>query len=142
MWQRERGVWHVKDLGSTNGLLVNGVRVKQADLRDNDELSFGGANLLEVGQTISGDIGSDFRYRFSTVEVKRLELSSPTSTDNASTSTNKIDGTSSCVSLPRGSSSTLPNRPPKSKVTNAMYDNEQSRARISAYNQLQVCGKL
>ena len=35
----------VVDLGSTNGTKVNGVRVTERDLRDDDELSFGNVRV-------------------------------------------------------------------------------------------------
>lgn len=35
------GYWYVRDLGSTNGLKVNGVRVREKMLHPNDELSIG-----------------------------------------------------------------------------------------------------
>ena len=33
--------WHIKDLGSTNGTRVNGLRVDQADLHSGDTISMG-----------------------------------------------------------------------------------------------------
>ena len=42
------GMCAIRDLDSTNGLLVNGVRVSSAALRPGDEISLGGAVTAEV----------------------------------------------------------------------------------------------
>ena len=39
------GVWHVRDMGSTNGTTVNGARVKERRLADGDEIAVGGTRL-------------------------------------------------------------------------------------------------
>ncbi|HVM19549.1 MAG TPA: FHA domain-containing protein, partial [Egibacteraceae bacterium] len=44
--QRRAGTWTIEDLGSTNGLKVNGERVQQADLADGDRLQLGSVQLL------------------------------------------------------------------------------------------------
>ena len=43
---RRNGQWTVEDLGSTNGLKVNGMKVQQADLADGDRLELGTVKLL------------------------------------------------------------------------------------------------
>lgn len=42
---RRDGEWVVEDLGSTNGVSVNGERLEQARLRDGDRLEFGSVTL-------------------------------------------------------------------------------------------------
>jgi FHA domain len=37
----EDGVWHLRDLGSTNGTWVNGRRVREAEVRPGDEVRLG-----------------------------------------------------------------------------------------------------
>ena len=44
--------WVIRDLGSTNGILVNGVRVRESCLRHQDILSFGGAATVELGSSV------------------------------------------------------------------------------------------
>jgi DNA-binding NtrC family response regulator len=44
--ERRRGRWRVRDLGSTNGTLLAGVRVTEAELPDNAPLSLGDAELV------------------------------------------------------------------------------------------------
>ena len=52
----EEGQWRVRDLGSTNGLLLNGERIDEAPLRDGDALQLGkGAPLLRVSLPPSGE---------------------------------------------------------------------------------------
>ncbi len=51
------GVWHVRDLGSTNGVKVNGVRTLRRPLRPGDEVSIANHKYtieysLPVGSTI------------------------------------------------------------------------------------------
>src|SRR3712207_5574139 len=38
----EDGAWHIRDLGSKNGLRVNGVRLPSAVLADRDQVCIGG----------------------------------------------------------------------------------------------------
>ena len=52
---REGDRWMIEDLGSTNGVRVNGEQVGQSELRDGDRLDFGGVKLAF---TAGGD-GSD-----------------------------------------------------------------------------------
>jgi len=48
--------YHLRDLGSTNGTFVNGEQTKEALLRDNDEIRFGGiAALFLSGVEAAGD---------------------------------------------------------------------------------------
>jgi hypothetical protein len=42
---RQGDRWTVEDLGSTNGMRVNGVKVGQSELRDGDRLDLGGVKL-------------------------------------------------------------------------------------------------
>ena len=136
--QDERQSWHVKDLGSTNGVLVNGVRVKAAYLAQNDVVSFGGANLVDFGNAVVGEVASDFRYRFSTDE-ESSDLDKPVlSATDGCTTPHKIQRADSSVSMPRRPALTVPSRPPKSKGVTSLYDSSEARARISAYNKLQV----
>jgi hypothetical protein len=44
--QRKGGGWVVEDLGSTNGLKVNGTKVSESDLVDGDRLMLGSVQLL------------------------------------------------------------------------------------------------
>ena len=44
------GKWKVLDVGSTNGLLVNGVKRSEAVLHDGDIVTFGGARGCEIDQ--------------------------------------------------------------------------------------------
>lgn len=44
--QRKGNGWAVEDLGSTNGLKVNGTKVGQSDLADGDRLALGSVQLL------------------------------------------------------------------------------------------------
>ena len=48
---RRGGGWTVEDLGSTNGLKVNGMKVQQADLTDGDRLELGTVKLLFSAET-------------------------------------------------------------------------------------------
>jgi hypothetical protein len=42
----EHGEWHVRDLGSLNGIVHNGDRVSEATLHSGDRLSMGCVNIL------------------------------------------------------------------------------------------------
>ncbi len=44
----ERNAWCVTDLGSTNGLILNGRRTAQSELAEGDVLTFGGAKKCEM----------------------------------------------------------------------------------------------
>lgn len=44
--QRENGQWRITDLGSTNGTIVRGERVVQADISDGDRLVLGTTTLI------------------------------------------------------------------------------------------------
>ena len=48
--QHADGKWKVRDVGSTNGLLVNGVKRSEAVLQDGDIVTFGGARGCEIDQ--------------------------------------------------------------------------------------------
>ncbi len=45
-FDKEKRVWIVKDLGSSNGTLVNGVRAEETQLRDGDRLRIGSTEAL------------------------------------------------------------------------------------------------
>jgi pSer/pThr/pTyr-binding forkhead associated (FHA) protein len=54
---RRNGVWHIRDLGSTNGVKVNGERTLRRPLRPGDEISIANHKYiiqyqLPVGSTI------------------------------------------------------------------------------------------
>lgn len=38
--------YHIEDLGSTNGIYLNGIRVAKAVLRNNDQIEIGGVRIL------------------------------------------------------------------------------------------------
>jgi hypothetical protein len=48
--RREGGGWVILDLGSTNGMRVNGWRAERARLREGDEVRLGRARLVVVGR--------------------------------------------------------------------------------------------
>uniref|UniRef100_A0A7S3UZH9 FHA domain-containing protein n=3 Tax=Aplanochytrium stocchinoi TaxID=215587 RepID=A0A7S3UZH9_9STRA len=66
--QEYEHAWVIRDLGSTNGILVNGVRVREYRLRDSDIVSFGGAATVELGSSVQTHkrkpVDSIFLYRF------------------------------------------------------------------------------
>jgi pSer/pThr/pTyr-binding forkhead associated (FHA) protein len=48
----EHGEWHVRDLGSLNGIVLNGDRVSEATLHSGDRLSLGCVNIyIEAATT-------------------------------------------------------------------------------------------
>jgi DNA-binding NtrC family response regulator len=51
---RERGAWYVRDLGSTNGTLVDGHRVDEARLEEDQEVRIGDAIFKFVASDIDG----------------------------------------------------------------------------------------
>ena len=83
--QRENGQWRITDLGSTNGTVIRGERVVQADLKDNERLILGTTTLLvhldettveevakkEVAATVKKGVAGD------RVRVARKEPSKP-----------------------------------------------------------------
>ena len=53
-YQKDR--WHVEDLGSTNGTLVNGQKITRAELLDGDTLTVGRVRLCyRADVTLSGE---------------------------------------------------------------------------------------
>jgi len=60
--------WVIRDLESTNGILVNGVRVQEHPLRHGDIVSFGGAHHIKFGSAVvthsRPPINLVFLYRF------------------------------------------------------------------------------
>ncbi len=45
----------IEDLGSTNGILVNGVKVSRSTLKNNDVIRIGKAKLIYQQQTVASD---------------------------------------------------------------------------------------
>jgi len=60
--------WVIRDLESTNGILVNGVRIQEFPLRNGDIVSFGGATSVAFGCAVlthkRRPVSSVFVYRF------------------------------------------------------------------------------
>jgi len=60
--------WMFRDLGSLNGSMVNGVRVKEVSLHKDDVISLGMCNGLKIGDRFSErhvHLTHDVVYRFS-----------------------------------------------------------------------------
>lgn len=66
--EEEQSSWVLRDLESTNGVLVNGVRVRESPLKHGDIVSFGGATSVDYGCAVSTHkrkpVHSVFTYRF------------------------------------------------------------------------------
>ncbi|GBG34931.1 Hypothetical Protein FCC1311_111542 [Hondaea fermentalgiana] len=74
--------WVIRDLDSTNGILVNGIRVQEYPLRDGDIVSFGGATSVPFGCAVlthkRRPVSSVFVYRFEVVKAgTRAEAKRP-----------------------------------------------------------------
>lgn len=68
------GRWHAEDLDSTNGLFVNGDRIKRRALRHGDEIGLGDAILVYDdgrGLSLSGEATCAERPGLETVELRR-----------------------------------------------------------------------
>ncbi|MFV1959628.1 MAG: FHA domain-containing protein [Planctomycetota bacterium] len=57
------GTWVVQDLGSTNGTVVNGRRVRQAALHDCDVIRVGETELVFVQKDLLGSLASPKRRK-------------------------------------------------------------------------------
>src|SRR5688572_12339558 len=53
------GSVHLRDLGSTNGTFVNGTPVTEVDLRNGQELRFGGVPIMFEGNGAPPQVGAD-----------------------------------------------------------------------------------
>lgn len=63
--------WQIVDLGSTNGLFVNNVKVEEAVLKPDDVIVFGGGGGVPLG-TVLFQHDSEFKYRFVEEPCHRL----------------------------------------------------------------------
>jgi diguanylate cyclase (GGDEF)-like protein len=61
--------WTLRDLGSTNGTFVNGVRVREALLRDGDRVRVGGVILQGVLDAPRGQRVDEIRAHMETIDV-------------------------------------------------------------------------
>jgi len=63
--------WVIRDLDSTNGVLINGTRIQESPLRHGDIISFGGATSVDFGCAVlthkRKPVHSVFVYRFEEV---------------------------------------------------------------------------
>jgi len=55
---QEAGAWQAQDLGSTNGMLVNGRRTQRFRLSDGDVIRVGSTSLLFVQKDLLGESGA------------------------------------------------------------------------------------
>lgn len=108
--------WVVKDLGSINGVFVNGYKVLEEDLHDGDEIQLGGAAMLNVGDRFQGNLAA-IVYRFRIIEntnasrpqtvktPKRQRSSSPTTSVQSAQSASRFAVVPSSVMAPPSSDS-------------------------------------
>ena len=77
----EDGHWRLRDSKSTNGVLLNGVRVSDAVLKDGDTITFGGARTIAVGDSIAragnAIVKSIYVYKFITSSTPDAETRAP-----------------------------------------------------------------
>mmetsp|Transcript_12732 Transcript_12732/g.24698 ORF Transcript_12732/g.24698 Transcript_12732/m.24698 type:complete len:699 (-) Transcript_12732:239-2335(-) len=74
--------WVIRDLDSTNGILVNGVRVQEYPLRHGDIVSFGGATSVPFGCAVlthkRRPVSSVFVYRFEMLDTSSMSYNTLT----------------------------------------------------------------
>ncbi len=70
-----RGKWHIRDLGSTNGTLVDGKRIEETELEQNSEVRIGDAifKLVERSGIEYGQYGLDGRMHSGGERLSRAE---------------------------------------------------------------------
>ena len=74
---RKTNVWHLKDVGSKNGVLVNGQRVREAVLKHGDKITVGSTELVfEVDTTGSAWVPSHV-IDFNTSVARHTEIHTP-----------------------------------------------------------------
>ena len=73
-WDQAAGRFMLFDMGSSNGTLVNGVRVQRQVLEDRDEIRIGGVNLTFVWVSASGDLAPDAQHRLAEFDGLWTEL--------------------------------------------------------------------
>eukprot|EP01118_Nematostelium_gracile_P011478 TRINITY_DN4075_c0_g1_i3.p1 TRINITY_DN4075_c0_g1~~TRINITY_DN4075_c0_g1_i3.p1 ORF type:complete len:104 (-),score=37.91 TRINITY_DN4075_c0_g1_i3:26-337(-) len=62
--------WTITDSNSVNGVFVNDVKIKEAELKNGDLITFGGGATAAVG-AIRKQPESEFVYQFVKVSLKR-----------------------------------------------------------------------
>ena len=79
------GVWHLKDMGSTNGVKVNGERTLRRPLRPGDELAIANHKYTIQYQLVSGssfeDVFNEEEDVFSQSLMEKAGLEKPKGTD-------------------------------------------------------------
>ncbi|MBI5396775.1 MAG: FHA domain-containing protein [Verrucomicrobia bacterium] len=76
---RKGDVWHLKDVGSKNGVFVNGKRVREATLKHGDKLTIGSTEFVFEVDVKGGSWVPDHVIDFSTKIARRTEVQPPTS---------------------------------------------------------------
>lgn len=64
--------WIVRDLNSTNGVLVNGVKISTHELQDGDQISFGGGCNIALGKFVK-KVQSIYRFKFQRLATAALQ---------------------------------------------------------------------
>lgn len=72
-------VWHLKDVGSKNGTLVNGKRVREATLKHGDKITIGNTEFVFEVDVKGGAWVPDHVIDFSTKIARATEVQPPTS---------------------------------------------------------------
>lgn len=74
---RKANVWHLKDVGSKNGVLVNGQRVREAVLKHGDKITVGSTEFVFEVDTTGGAWVPSHVIDFNTKVARHTEVRTP-----------------------------------------------------------------
>lgn len=74
---RKDKTWHLKDVGSRNGVLVNGQHVREAVLKHGDKLTIGSTELVFEADVAGSSWVPDHVIDFNTTVARQTEVRVP-----------------------------------------------------------------
>jgi len=80
---RKDQTWHLKDVGSKNGVLLNGRRIREAVLRHGDRITIGSTELVFEADVAGSSWVPDHVIDFHTTVARQTEVRVPSSAPDA-----------------------------------------------------------
>lgn len=108
--------YHLEDLGSMNGILVNGTKIKDCILKDEDRIIIGAGKTIQYGQHVKeeGNNTSDLIYIFhhdpNTIPTRHTLTTTSSNNNNNHTESSSIRTVSRLKPIDSRTSTNLPQR--------------------------------